>query len=162
MTVPILAWAFALAVAIHNLEEAIWLPAWSQSAGRWHRAVSGREFRFAVTVLSILAVLCALLANMQGPQSLGAYAVSGYALTMLLNVLFPHLIATLALRRYVPGTATALLLNLPVTAALLHAAIVDGWIDLDRFLITGPVIVVLIVASIPPLFWMGQRTRRCL
>jgi hypothetical protein len=29
-----LVWVFALAVTIHNLEEALWLPAWSRRAWR--------------------------------------------------------------------------------------------------------------------------------
>jgi hypothetical protein len=31
-----LRWLFALSLTIHNLEEAIWLPEWSQQAGKWH------------------------------------------------------------------------------------------------------------------------------
>jgi len=79
-----------VAVAAHNLEEAIWLPKWSQSAGKWHPKVSAVEFRFAVAVLTILAAIAAILANLQGKGSIGAYLVSGYALAMLLNVIFPH------------------------------------------------------------------------
>lgn len=44
---------FVLAVLLHNVEEALWLPAWSSSAGRWHAPVSGPEFGFAVSVLSL-------------------------------------------------------------------------------------------------------------
>ena len=29
-------WLFPAAITVHNLEEAIWLPAWSRTAGRWH------------------------------------------------------------------------------------------------------------------------------
>lgn len=36
MDFEIAAWGFALAVALHNLEEAIGLPALSRSAGRWY------------------------------------------------------------------------------------------------------------------------------
>ena len=43
----LIAWLFALVVTLHNLEEAIWLPDWSQTAGRWHspvsRNLSGRD-----------------------------------------------------------------------------------------------------------------------
>jgi hypothetical protein len=158
MTFAHLTWAFALATAVHNLEEAIWLPGWSQSAGRWHVPVGAREFRFAVTVLTALAAFAALLATVQGKQSLGAYIVSGYALAMLFNVAIPHVLATLALRQYMPGTTTALLLNLPATSLLLSAAFAEGFIDCDRFLIAGPAVVVGIVALIPALFWIGRRS----
>jgi len=109
----ILAWLFAAVVAIHNLEEAAFLPAWSGQAGRWHRRVGASEFRFAVFVLTVLAGVAALIATVQGRESFGAYVLTGYALAMLLNVAFPHLLATLAMGRYMPGTATALVLNLP-------------------------------------------------
>jgi hypothetical protein len=50
---------FLLAVTLHNLEEAVWLPDWSQQAGRWHRPVEKIPFRFAVLVLTLLAYLFA-------------------------------------------------------------------------------------------------------
>lgn len=152
-----LAWLFVLVVALHNLEEAIWLPAWSQAAGRWHYSVGNSEFRFAVVVLTLLAAGAAGLATLQGKGGLGAYLVTGYALAMLLNVLFPHLLATLVLRRYVPGTATAVLLNMPVTIALLESSIREGYIELHAFAIYGSLVVVGIVSSIPLLFWIGRK-----
>src|SRR5258708_2071322 len=152
-----LAWLFVFVVAVHNLEEAIWLPAWSQTAGRWHRAVGNTEFRFAVLVLTLLAAIAASLATVQDKASFGAYLVAGYALAMLLNVLFPHLLATLALRRYMPGTATAVLLNFPVTIGLLERGIREGSIEPHAFLIYGPLVVIGIVASLPLLFWGGHK-----
>ncbi|MFZ1102245.1 MAG: HXXEE domain-containing protein [Hyphomicrobiaceae bacterium] len=152
-----LAWLFVLVVALHNLEEAIWLPAWSPAAGRWHHPVGNSEFRFAVLVLTLLAAGAAELATLQGKGSLGAYLVTGYALAMLLNVLFPHLLATLVLRRYMPGTATAVLLNMPVTIALLESGIREGYIELHAFAIYGSLVVVGIVSSIPILFWIGRK-----
>ena len=152
-----LAWLFVLVVALHNLEEAIWLPAWSQAAGRWHCPVGNSEFRFAVVVLTLLAAGAAGLATLQGKGGLGAYLVTGYALAMLVNVLFPHLLATLVLRRYVPGTATAVLLNMPVTIALLESSIREGYIELGAFAIYGSLVVVGIVSSIPLLFWIGRK-----
>lgn len=148
---------FVAAISLHNLEEAIWLPRWSRQAGRWHAPVMECEFRFAVIVLTLLAAASAALALMQGPQSLGAYILSGYALAMGLNVFIPHVSATIIMRRYMPGTATAVLLNLPVCAALIGAAVREGQIDLDRFLWIGPLVVVGIVALIPVLFGTGRR-----
>lgn len=152
-----LAWLFALAVTLHNLEEALLLPAWSQKAGRWHHPVGAREFRFAVGVLTILVYIAAGLTAVYGKESFGAYLLSGYALAMLLNVLFPHVIATVAMRRYAPGTLTALLLNLPVTILLLHQGLQDGYIHPQRFAWTGPLVVVGIIVSIPVLFALGRR-----
>jgi uncharacterized protein with HXXEE motif len=152
----IFAWLFAAAVALHNLEEAVWLPAWSNQAVGWLRPVGVGEFRFAVVVLSILAFAAALLATVQGQESFGAYLLAGYALAMLLNVAFPHLLATIVMRRYMPGTGTALVLNLPVSATLLNEALQERYITATTFAWTGPAIVLALVASIPLLFHIGR------
>jgi len=151
-----LAWTFVLAVAIHNAEEAIWLPAWSVAAGQWHRPIGKSEFRFAVAALTILAAGVAALAELQGKQSLGAYLLCGYALAILLNVAVPHVFATLAMFRYAPGTATAVLINLPVTVLLLRTALAEGYIESVKFIWVGPLVVLGVIALIPLLFRAGR------
>lgn len=146
----ILAWLFAAAITIHNLEEAIWLPRWSASAGRFHMRVEASRFRFAVAVLTIAG--WAVVAWSAAGSRFADYLVSGYALAMLVNVVVPHVAATLALRRYAPGTATALALNLPVTALLLRAAFAEGRIAMETFIWAGPLVAVAVAASIPVLF----------
>lgn len=162
MTFLVLTWLFVLAIAVHNLEEALWLPAWSQRKGlqhtaRWHRPVGATEFRFAVIVLTAAGAGVALAASLGGKGSVGAYLLSGYALAMLLNVVFPHLLACLVLREYAPGTLTALLLNLPVCALLLELALREGYVDARVFLWAGPLVVLGIAGSIPLLFAIGRR-----
>lgn len=157
MRFELLSWLFALAVTVHNLEEAVLLPAWSQAAGRWQRPVGAEEFRFAVAVLTVLAYAAAYLATVGGRESTGAYLVAGYALAMLVNAFFPHLLATLATQRYAPGAGTALLLNLPVTGLLLWRAFEEGYVRPARFVWAGPLVVLLILAAIPVLFAVGRR-----
>lgn len=154
-----LIWLFAIAITIHNLEEAIWLPTWSKSAGRWHHPVESDVFRFAVFVLTLFAYLTAFLASVGGRESPGAYLVTGYALAMLLNVVFPHLIAAVALRRYAPGLVTALLLNFPITFFLLRQAILEKYVHLSRLVWAGPLVVICILGSIPVLFALGRWIR---
>jgi hypothetical protein len=152
-----LVWAFAVAVTIHNLEEALLLPAWSRRAGRWHVAVGASEFRFAVIALTLLVYLLAGLAAAGGAiGAIGAYLVCGYALAMALNAFVPHLAASVALRGYAPGTASGLLLNLPIGAALLFEAAAERRIAWPTFAWAGPATVAAIVAAIPPLFALGR------
>jgi len=153
-----LAWLFVVAVAIHNTEEAIWLPEWSQTAGRWEHRVDKREFRFAATILTILAAGTVLLAEWEGKRSIGAYLLCGYALAMLINVAVPHVLATLILRRYAPGTASAVLFNLPLTMLLIRAALAEGYISVGEFIWAGPIVVLVIIATIPLLLWAGRAT----
>jgi hypothetical protein len=119
--------------------------------------VGVREFSFAVAVLTVAAAAAAWLAQIGGKGSMGAYLVSGYALAMLLNVVFPHVLATAILREYVPGTPTALLLNLPVCYLLLQHALRDLHIDVQVFLWAGPLTALAILAAIPLLFAIGRR-----
>lgn len=152
-----LAVLFAAAITLHNIEEAIWLPGWSKTAGRWHHPIASKTFRFAVTVLTLLSYAFATLAIMQGKQSIGAYLLTGYALAMFLNVFMPHTVATLALRRYAPGIVTAVFLNFPITSALVYVSVSQEYVNLNRFYIAGPAVVLGILASIPALFFIGNR-----
>ncbi|MBN2397185.1 MAG: HXXEE domain-containing protein [Deltaproteobacteria bacterium] len=157
MSFVTLSWSFAVAVTIHNLEEALFLPQWSQRAGRWHPGVGACEFRFAVSVLTLFAFIAAYWSVSSPPGSLGAYLVCGYALAMLLNVVFPHLAVTLALRRYMPGTATSILVILPASSWLLYQAFHQGYIESSRFMYLGPGVVAGIALSIPVLFMIGKK-----
>ncbi len=157
MSLALLGWWFAAGVVVHNLEEAWRLPAWSAHTGRWHARIGAGPFRFAVTVLSIAVLAAAWLSAAGGPLSPGAYFLNGYALAMVLNVLFPHVAASIALRRYAPGTVTAILLNLPLGGWLIYRSLDEGYIERSTFLVSGPLIVVAILASIPLLFALGKR-----
>lgn len=158
--VILLGWLFALGVVIHNTEEALFLPAWSARAGRWHVQVSAKTFRFAVVILSVAVVLAAWLAAAGGAHSVGAYVLTGYALAMVLNVAFPHVAASVALRSYAPGTATALILNLPIGGCLVYRALTEGFVEQPVFAIAGPATVVVLMAAIPALFSLGNRLHR--
>jgi len=115
MTFRGLEWLFPLVVSLHNAEEAIAFPGWSGGFGRrWHGSVTPGVFRFAAAVLSLLAIAVTWMSVISGRQTVWTYLAFGYIAAMLVNVLVPHVAATIALRRYVPGVATAVLLNLPV------------------------------------------------
>lgn len=162
MSLSLLGWLFAGGVLLHNLEEALLLPAWSLHAGRWHRPVGPGKFRFAAAILTALVFAATWLASAGGPGSPGAYLLAGYALAMALNALFPHLAASLLLRCYAPGTATALLLNLPMGGWLVRRSLAEGCVQLRVFALTGPLTVLALLASIPLLFALGRLiSRRC-
>jgi hypothetical protein len=148
---------FLVAVTLHNLEEAVLLPDWSQQAGRGHRPVGRIPFRFAVLVLTLLAYLCAYLGLMGGKQSVGIYLLGGYAFAMLVNVFFPHLIAATRLQQYVPGLGTALALILPVCFTLLMLLYREEYVSLWPLMITGILFVVGAVPLIVLLFRLGKR-----
>jgi hypothetical protein len=156
MSLAVLAWLFTLGVVAHNTEEALYLPAWSTTAGRWYAPVGTREFAFAATVLSLVLVALAAAALSAGSQSIWAYLFTGYVFTMVANVFVPHVLGTIALRRYIPGTATALLLNLPLGCLFLQQAIAQGFVAWRTIAWVAPLTSLLIVASIPALFAAGR------
>ncbi|OOG44106.1 hypothetical protein B0E52_08885 [Rhodanobacter sp. C06] len=155
MSLSLLGWLFALGVVAHNAEEAWLLPAWPKRPMRWR--VSPRTFRLGTLVLSLLAVLLAWLAELGGRHSPGAYLLAGYALAMVLNVVAPHVIACLATRSYAPGTATALLFNLPLGGWLIHRSLSDGAIEPAVFAWSGPLVVLGLLACVPLLFALGGK-----
>jgi len=95
-----LVWLFPLVISLHNAEEAIWLPGWSKRAGFWKTPVSPGVFRFAVAVLTALAFAVTWLSAVSGKQSVWTYLEFGYMAAVLVNVLIPHLAATVARRSY--------------------------------------------------------------
>ncbi len=157
MSWTVLAWLFALAVTLHNAEEAVLLPVWSRKAGCWHVPVAAADFRFAVLVMTAAVFVCAWLSVQS--STIGDYLLCGYALAMLLNVIVPHLAATIALWRYAPGTGTALGLVLPTASLLLWRGIAEQRIELARFEWAGPATVAVILLSIPLLFSLGAWAR---
>lgn len=66
--------------------------------------------------------------------------------------LFPHLLATLALRRYARDTATAALFYVPVPLLLIDRALTEGYIDLTTFAWAGLPVVAMVAAAISLLF----------
>ncbi len=80
----------------------------------------------------------------------------GFVLMMSLNVLFPHLIATLVLKRYAPGLVTGLLLNLPFGLLLVRQALSHG-AALLYLVISALLITVIMLALINLLFKIGGK-----
>jgi len=157
MSLTSIGWIFTLGVLVHNTEEGLYLPAWSASAGKWHAPVGPMEFRFAVSVLSGLLIVIATAASFSQAGSIAAYLMSGYVLAMVLNVLIPHVLASVIMRKYMPGTATAVLLNLPFGLLYLRQALSEHSIELQVFYWVGPLVVLSILASIPVLFAVGRK-----
>jgi hypothetical protein len=157
MSLTAIGWLFTLGVLAHNTEEALHLPAWSAHAGRWHARVGAAEFRFAVAAFSVLLVIVAAAASLAGAGSVGAYLMAGYVLAMVLNVFMPHVLVTVVMRKYMPGTATALLLNLPLGVLYLRQALAEQIIQPVVLAWSGPLIVLFIGASIPVLFALGRK-----
>lgn len=122
MTATTFGWLCTLGVLAHNAEEALCLPSWSQSAGHWNVAVGANEFRFAVGIQSLTLLGIASAASLTKAAGPALYLWAGDALAMGVNTFVPHLVASVATRSYMPGTASALCPNLPLGCMLIARA----------------------------------------
>jgi len=151
-------WLFPLAIALHNIEEAIWLPGWSQKyAGRWQRPVGNTEFRFAVAILTGIVLVIAGMAWISGRGSIWHYLLAAAAIGQSINIIFPHLVGTIAVGNYAPGLMTGILGVWPSAAFLLYGSFINNELDMVKLLIVTAIFVPLMVASIPLLFWIGRK-----
>ncbi|MCB9454201.1 MAG: HXXEE domain-containing protein, partial [Anaerolineaceae bacterium] len=116
---------FPLAISLHNIEEAIWLPKWSQKAGRFHKPITADEFYFAVICVTLLAYLSTVLALAFPTVALLKLIFFGFLGTMILNIFMPHLAATILLRRYAPGLLTGVFGLIPINGIILGQALAN-------------------------------------
>lgn len=156
MQFSLLSWLFAVALTIHNLEEALFMPRWQPPDPRLSHKAGAKAFRLAIVVITALAYIAVYLAQLGGKESFGAYVVTGFALGMLVNVLFPHVLISLRFRCYAPGVVSAVLLILPITALLLYTSFTEGWVLSSKFIWAGPLVVVCMLALLPLLFFLGR------
>jgi hypothetical protein len=151
-----LVWLFPIVVALHDAEEAIWFPAWSKRVGRWHAGVTPGVFRFAAGVLTVLAFMVTWASEVSGKQTIWTYLAFGYMATMLANVVIPHIAVTVALRSYMPGVVTAVVLNLPVLSLLVVLALREGYVSGWKAAAYSVSMAALLLLSIPALFKLGR------
>ena len=155
MTLSGIGIVFIAGVIAHNTEEALLLPGWSANGVRWHPRVAPKQFAFAVAVLTVVLLACAVAAVLGGPGSLGAYLFIGYVFAMAANAFVPHIIASIATRSYMPGTATGALFNLPVGILLLLHAIEQGFVQSTKLVWFAPMVALLLAASNRTIIWLG-------
>ena len=149
------AFFFCLAITLHNVEEAIWLPQWSQTGSPFQKAVTDNEFHFAVLIITLLAYFISFF-YLKSPQiSILKWGFIGFLGSMILNALFPHLIATVFMKAYAPGLVTAWLLNVPINSFILYKLHKSHVVTVKEVLISTIVVGILLLALIPLLFTLG-------
>jgi len=147
---------FLLGFSLHNIEEALWLPQWSKYAHKYHKEVSKNEFTFAVIIVTAIGYLLTFQYFIFASSSaLSKYIYLGFILMMVANVIFPHIIATLVLKKYAPGTITGILLNAPIGICLLIRGI-NGTDELIFVIIYGVILAIIILLLISQLFKIGK------
>jgi hypothetical protein len=148
---------FPIAITLHNIEEALWLPQWSQFAKRYHRQVGRNEFYFALICVTLIAYLSSFLFLFFNEVVILRYIYFGFVGAMILNAIFPHLIATIVLKRYAPGVITGILMNVPCLSFLIIIAIKENVISTFEVIISTAIVGGTILVSLPIFFKLGER-----
>ena len=152
---------FLTAFTLHNIEEAMRLPQWSERCMPSRRFDAGR-FRIAVLFVTLfgwgLGILGAVSGRVPGtgPMRLPATELLlGLMAVMMLNVVLPHTAASVLTRSYSPGTATGILLIWPSAGFAIAQALTDGMLTFKRLLMMGGIVAAVLGTFL--LLFLGRR-----
>lgn len=81
----------------------------------------------------------------------------GFLGFMVINAIFPHLIATVVMKKYAPGLLTGLLLNIPVNSLVIYQMFLKNLIAWKELIISTLVVGIILLALIPLLFKVGDK-----
>ncbi|WP_424358420.1 HXXEE domain-containing protein [Methanocella sp. MCL-LM] len=158
--IVVLGLLFLLSFTLHNLEEALWMPKWKQDKIRFLKPAPKNEFYFALIVLTSLSYLAVCLLAFYPEQRFFTYIFAGFLGAMTFNAIFPHLAATIALRKYAPGVITAVLLMLPINGLILFYMASNGVLSVYEIVLSTLGVGIPMAASLPLLFWIGRKLIR--
>nr|WP_234007682.1 HXXEE domain-containing protein [Lysinibacillus sp. FJAT-14745] len=114
------------------------------------------EFHFAVLVITALAYLSAFFFIFFPQSNFAKWLFVGFLGAMIINAIFPHLLATIIMKKYAPGLVTGLLLNIPINCFIIRRmfeAQLIGWTEL---LFSTILVGLSLLALIPFLFKLGR------
>ncbi len=146
----LLPWLIPVLFTLHNAEEVLTvrshLPALRNAMPARLREIVGEYtvFQFAVLVaaLTLAAWAVAFFGNLGAAGSGGAYALLALQATLLVNVI-SHVVGAIALRGYVPGLVTAVLVNLPYSWLVFSTAWSEHWYPAWALLALAPLALAL-------------------
>ena len=148
---------FPALVALHNAEEAIGMPKWTQRQSfPWLGRVQPAVFQFAVVVLTVIAFAITVLSAASGRATLWGNLTFGSMMVLLVNALVPHIAVSVAKHTLMPGVITAFVLNLPILSWLLVLALKQGYVSSHDAWLFSFVVPALLLLMIPLLFKLGK------
>jgi hypothetical protein len=148
---------FPLVLSIHNLEEGLFLPKWSQETKFVNvKRVGEVEFRFALIIITLLAYLVSTIRVFNSENHLSNLLYFGFLGTMILNALIPHLSVSIMTKKYMPGLFSALFINLPSLSFMTYKAYRLEFITLKELIMATSVVSLLLLLLLPLLFKIGR------
>ena len=148
---------FLMGFTLHNLEESVWLPEWSKHAKNFHEPVKKNQFIFAVIIITMIGYWVTIAEILYDePGNIPNYLYLGFIGMMGLNSIFPHLVATLLLKKYAPGLITGILLNLPISLIIIIFYLQKG-INIYYLILSIAIVTGLVVPTLKYLFELGDK-----
>jgi len=159
-----LQWLLWICIAAHNLEEGLTAEAYfpkvrallaHQFPSSLVAPVPGlQECYIALIGATLVPLVMTIVATTGKRKPLKNYLSPLLAVTLLLNVLVPHVPAAIALGGYAPGVGTAVLVNLPFSIYFLHRSSREGVIDGRGIGILAGIGILLLVLVVPLLLFL--------
>jgi hypothetical protein len=154
-----LLWLVPIFLTIHNLEEALLMPAFIEKRnasvpGSMREIIPPVTYKQFLTALVIITVIPYLIALFWLNRPWAVYLLTGLQAVMLINVC-AHTLMALFLRGYAPGLITAVVINLPFSLYLMKRAVSEKWMSRKAvalmfpigLLVHGPVLAGLMLLS---------------
>ncbi len=159
-----LLWLVPLLLLVHNAEEALTIgPVLPLVNARLAVTLPGQpptvsypEFLTALALVTGLPFLVAAAGNLRRPGSRAGYVLLIVQATLLLNVM-SHVAAAALVRRYAPGLATAVLVNLPFSLVLLSQAWRMHWYSRRALAALAPAALLVHGPGVIGLLWLIGR-----
>jgi Protein of unknown function with HXXEE motif len=156
-------WLVPIFTTIHNLEEALLIPALlarrnSSITGLFQKLIppiTYKQFLIALVITTAIPYVIAVCGDLRVEGGISVYLLLTFQAMMLVNVL-AHGIMAAMMGGYAPGLATALTLNLPFSIYLLKRAGREQWVNrkalrlvfvIGGFLHTPGLTVVILIAG---------------
>lgn len=163
-----LLWLIPMWITLHNLEEMIAMPAalssmpakipaWLQNQFALQSLVpSYRQFLVMLLIVTALPYVFACLGGVRRARGPRTWLLVGTQAVMFINI-FSHLGLMLYARGYVPGLATALVINLPFSLYLFSAGVKDRWLRWSDLGFLLPVALGVHVLGLLGLLFLSER-----
>ncbi len=151
-------WFVPFSITMHNIEEAFtldpFLPVIKERLSKYgHKDIvpSWPQYRLALITVTLIPLVVAIL-PLKAARRLTVMLVA--STTMLINVI-PHLAGLIIFKRYVPGLASSLLINLPSSILSIFLAFRSGFLNTRKMaviaafaaMLHGPGLLSLMAAS---------------
>ena len=144
---------FGIGVTLHNLEEAIFLVKWGRAHLKLWFEPNPRIYWVVTSLVSVVIWIAVTGVSILPENPHFQYALAGFAMVMAINAVLPHLAISIAKHSYSPGTATGMLLNLPLGVLLIHQQLsVHALSPADIWRRAVPYAVLLAVGALVSLF----------